>query len=407
MGMNTKTKIGMAICIDACIGEYVDQTYMPFVAKLADSGTLAPLKVQATFDARVSLQTGRYADTVDSFVDLCLLKPWNRPSRRPPEIKLAYRDPKFRPTRLLQVANRILTGDWGHFDEATWAMVWHRLRTGRWIEMGNLPPALSGYLQTNPACERWLPPAAYQTRKHLFGAVTLAGWNLPTVYGSVKAIERRLPSTRPAQSTLYWLHYGDTDKLGHIYPFDSPELNRALREIDDSIRRWVERVQPDFIVIYGDHGMQPVIQTVDLWSELTRLPWQVGYDYLVCLNSPMARFWCADDDVKTGLTEMLANLNVIGRIVTPKQREQARLPIHPKYGEIVFWANPGVNFTPDFYHRHTLVGMHGFFDREVPTVLAVYPKVPFAREPELVDLAPTIASLCSVDFQGADGRSLI
>lgn len=409
--MVTQTnKIGIVLLVDGCVSEYFDSARMPFTSNIIAKGAVTSMRFPPCFSTGLILQTGRWPSTTDTFVDLCRMLPWKRPNCLKNKVTLRYQPNPFSPAPLLRAASWILQGVPGHFEGVSWRSLCRRLFSGQWAVGGNVPNALQKLLTPNTSIRKWKLVTNSASRKHLFGALREFGWNVSFVYGATKMIDRRMPAYRPTENSLFWIHYGDSDYYGHHYPFNSSVFGSILRDIDLSARKWVERLQPDFIIILGDHDMQPIYKTVDLWADLCNLPLRIGYDYILVLNSPLARFWCADQSARTFLKEHLAKQVEWGHLVSKVERMKAMLPIDAKYGELIFWAKKGVNFTPDFYHTKPLAGMHGYFDASARTLFAVYKKtesINLPKEMDMVDVAPTVAAICGTNIDSADGRNII
>ena len=115
------------------------------------------------------------------------------------------------------------------------------------------------------------------------------------------------------------------------------------------------------ILVIGDHGMMEVKQHIDILSELKKLSVTLEKDFLVFLDSTMARFWFFSERAEDLITDMLDDLEG-GHIISQQEKDKYHLNYsHNKFGDIIFLVDPGVLIFPNFYqNRKPVKGMHGY-----------------------------------------------
>jgi predicted AlkP superfamily pyrophosphatase or phosphodiesterase len=184
-----------------------------------------------------------------------------------------------------------------------------------------------------------------------------------------------------------FLHIADLDRIGHRYGPESVEIRTTLKRIDKGIERIVkvanERIEEVNLVIMGDHGMMEVSKHLDIWNKLKRLPVKLEKDYLVFLDSTMARFWFFSDRAGTVIVEMLDDLDS-GQIIRQVQRDKYHLNYsHNKFGDVIFLVNPNVLIFPNFYqNKKSVKGMHGYAPETPEQQSALLIHSPKVKEPK-------------------------
>ncbi|MCR4432282.1 MAG: alkaline phosphatase family protein [Tepidanaerobacteraceae bacterium] len=180
-----------------------------------------------------------------------------------------------------------------------------------------------------------------------------------------ETVVRRVKEELKPPVQFAFLHIGDLDGVGHRYGPDSRERKEAMRRVDgciEAIQRIVNgRFDEVNWVIFGDHGMMQVQRYLDIMSPLEKLDLKIEKDYLLFLDSTMARFWFFNEKAKQRIGGFLSELED-GRIINGDDRRRYRIQHpHNKFGDLIFLANPGVLIFPNFYqNRHQVKGMHGY-----------------------------------------------
>ncbi len=217
-----------------------------------------------------------------------------------------------------------------------------------------------------------------------------------------------------------FFHIGDLDRVGHKYGPESEEIKVALKRIDKEIERIVKLARDRFeevhLVIMGDHGMMKVRKHLDIWSELKKLPVKIEKDYLVFIDSTMARFWFLSGRAEKLIIDLLDNMDG-GHIISQEEKDKYHLNYtRNKFGDIIFLVDPGVLIYPNFYqNKKTVKGMHGYAP-ETPeqqsALLINSPKVKDAKTlEESVDMRrvfPTLLELMDLPVpEGTTTKSLL
>jgi hypothetical protein len=181
-----------------------------------------------------------------------------------------------------------------------------------------------------------------------------------------------------AEHSFAFIHLPDLDIKGHPYGPGSREIQAALEETDRLCEiltaRICELYRDPVILFAGDHGMLPVVRTVDVARALagTGLRWEHDVAYFV--DSTMVRCWFFTEHARrTTLAALSATGG--GRIVSDDDKRRWGLTgIDWRNGEEIYLADPGVVFSPSFFDgsdRSAPRGMHGYAP-DVPDNRAIF-----------------------------------
>jgi predicted AlkP superfamily pyrophosphatase or phosphodiesterase len=141
------------------------------------------------------------------------------------------------------------------------------------------------------------------------------------------------------------------------------EIDRKCREIHEALAAGYDTFH--FLAI-GDHGMAPVMEKVNVQRMVESLPLKAGRDYTLFLNSTIANVWFHTEKAEREIRALFAD-KPYGRIIEKEERQRRRIPLDRRYGDLIFAADPGVLFWPDYFHvvEHDIKGMHGYLEKGI------------------------------------------
>jgi hypothetical protein len=125
----------------------------------------------------------------------------------------------------------------------------------------------------------------------------------PDLFGDDEAVFSATLASVSEGHDLYLLQFSDSDALCHLHGSEGEVRRRVTRELDRKVSVVAEAfenayAQPSFMVI-GDHGMMDVDTTVDVATVVhgraAAAGLRHGYDYLLFLDSTLARLWSLND----------------------------------------------------------------------------------------------------------------
>lgn len=183
--------------------------------------------------------------------------------------------------------------------------------------------------------------------------------------------QRTRPLTQAALSRLRsahqfaFLHYSELDWAGHAHGPLSARAAEALRVIDGALKALWERANHLWanpcLLAFGDHGMVEISGTVNVYGTLARLPVRHGKDYVVFLDSTVARFWFFSDRARASINETLDQLPG-GHWLADDELRALHVEHAPEENGEAFWlTDEGIIIIPSYFQRNEVPkGMHGY-----------------------------------------------
>ncbi|MEM2241035.1 MAG: alkaline phosphatase family protein [Nitrososphaeria archaeon] len=168
-------------------------------------------------------------------------------------------------------------------------------------------------------------------------------------------------------SDLVILKLNSLDRLGHRFGPLSKEVEARLKYLDHLLCVYVKKVLNKYpnllLIIMSDHGMCPVLNTINIEQKLKQLPLQMTKEYFAYIGTTLIHFWFLKEEAKRHVENMLQKISKYGKILEDKDflsmglgRIDRRL-----YGETIFALYEHNIFHPDFYYkRRPPRGMHGY-----------------------------------------------
>jgi predicted AlkP superfamily pyrophosphatase or phosphodiesterase len=163
---------------------------------------------------------------------------------------------------------------------------------------------------------------------------------------------------------FWYLKFGSPDKAGHIYGPSPDKFKITLRKIDGYLQQVIEILQRRYdnlaIMIMADHGMSRVDSYYDILSNLGRLNSTMYKDYVLFLDSTMARFWFFTDISRLEIENYLKKQSY-GHLLSAEEAKHLHIPSDTRYGESIFVMEEGKMIYPDFWSgTRKAKGMHGY-----------------------------------------------
>lgn len=414
------------LILDACRRDYITPQNAPFLHGLMTGGLTASIESPPGFTQRTTMFTGTYPDTSNAFS------------------AFGY-DPEHSPFRWVGKL-----GPLAHVYQPRKVMYPMRMavkRISKWA---------SGQYHTDPA---WIPGpylpsfSVVEDNKPIFeeGAMPHTGifdllraqgrsfkYLAHPISGNDDEIHKMVLDTfRNREDHAFVFaqfsnldegahHKGPLVPEGYIPAKNQTDKDRAfmvaqIREIDRKCREIHESLAANYDAFHflaiGDHGMAPVMEKVNVLKMVESLGLKAGRDYTLFLNSTIANVWFNSEKAEREITELFTD-KPYGRIIGMDERRQRRIPTDRRYGDLMFAADPGVLFWPDYFHvvEHDIKGMHGYLEKGIhwpprtgqdtwgaETTGVLCMDSPHAREPRdlglrnLVDVFATLCDLAGVE----------
>jgi hypothetical protein len=249
----------------------------------------------------------------------------------------------------------------------------HRLR---------IPLALSNQFERHPIKYDEFPPIGLgvPTLSDLF-----AERGLRVLFRYVKAdADKRLESEwlreRLDDADVFFFYDPTLDSWGHRLGASAEALGDRIDALAQFIDgAWSDAVERDGdveLLLFSDHGMTTVRSTFDLFERLSSF--KLGADYLVFMDSTMARFWFPDESRRRTVLDALDGIP--GRLLDDRQKRELGIDFDDdRYGDEVVVADEGVVFHPNYFagpflhwaRKYPELAMHGYLP-DAPSSRAVF-----------------------------------
>lgn len=261
---------------------------------------------------------------------------------------------------------------------------------------------------------------------------------VPTIFDILKAngmsYDLQKPSTRTENGAirnivnlikkgnlpdLMVVHLCSLDIVGHKFGPYSSHVKCALKKMDKLMYGIIQsaRFSSDkiIIIILSDHGMCPVNYNINLLETLNQLPIMWENDYLVFLDSTMARFWFFNERARELISEALSTLEC-GRILRKYDLQKLGMDnIGREYGDLIFALEERYIMFPDFFRKYKPPrGMHGyaFATHDAPILIIYAPNTSMVfkkrKAVRHIDIMPTILESFNLRIpQSCEGVSLL
>ena len=242
--------------------------------------------------------------------------------------------------------------------------------------------------------------------------------------------ERTINHIESGKNTIdvYFLQFSDTDFYMHKYGTESILRRKVVGEIDRKIRDIWDVANRErggaTLVIVGDHGMMDVKEYFDVATivqqEAKAVRLKHSQDYFLFLDSTFARIWKLKNNsaVREFIKRIESRPEMLdrGKFLSLQLAKKYRIPYPDrKYGDLIWWASPGVLIYPDYFHGgwERCKAMHGYestYDR-MKGMAIIYGKPVtkrFIEEAHLIDICPTLCDFLGVPSpRSNEGVSLL
>ena len=240
----------------------------------------------------------------------------------------------------------------------------------------------------------------------------------PTDNQRTASILEQLQHTDLTGFEFIFLHFAELDWVGHSFGPGSNEQKKILKEIDLAVEEIFKLISAKFTefngIIFGDHGMVKISNTVNIESKLLKSGLKVPEDYVYFLDSTQARFWFKNDTAKQKIIDILKEFEEFGEILDIE--DYARLHIrytHNKFGDLYFVIKEGAIIYPNFFQRTGITqGMHGYLPEVEDNwgafiVFGTRHQKNVEKPVEMVDIFPTILNLLHLPIPSScEGESI-
>jgi len=354
MALNSKTVL--MIMVDALRHDYITEEDAPFLHSLAQKGAYGSLIPSFGFEPDGAYLAGLDPEECDGGAQF-----WRKPGdslfRFVPFFRLLYALPIKKWRKLvrngIRFSAQVLSSD---------------SLTRRMASSMEIPLDMLAQFSTpmkKIACEPGFAP-----HPTVFDVVRANGkttyfHGFPEFKVHTDTVCKRYLEEERGGNDFAFLFLGDLDGIGHKFGPASSERRAALKKLDNALKRIHEHAGKYYdevdVLVFGDHGMAEVTQTVDLRDSISRAALDPEEDAYF-LDSTFARFWVKDPARRSRLLQILAE-QPGGHVLTESEKETYRIRYpHNYFGDVIFVVDNGMLVHPSFYSvsAEPLKGMHGY-----------------------------------------------
>ncbi len=149
------------------------------------------------------------------------------------------------------------------------------------------------------------------------------------------------------------IHFSSLDPATHSFGLKSEPVRELVRQVDWIIKEAVDMLGDSYLIVFSDHGMLEVKGFIDVLNKI-KAAGSVGKEFVVFLDSIMARFWIFTDSALEAITQILTS-EPNGQLF-PLENQG----MWDRFGNLLFLASPGYLIYPNYYDRKPPKAMHGY-----------------------------------------------
>ena len=281
------------------------------------------------------------------------------------------------------------------------ASLWNRGRIRHWLSwlIGRLR-GFTGYFQLYRMPFDRLPLMDYCEKKDLFVAGGMDGvenlcdllnrsgrhfhisdWRLSDRRNFAEA---RAALAKGAE--FLFIYTAGLDAVLH----QSPDPRSApVREKLEWYRREIEGLLEDCrkagktprLTVFSDHGMTPLMRTVDLKTAVEATGLVFGRDYGACYDSTMFRVDFLKPNAEATIRAALKPFEACGHWLSAEEEKHYGIYREDRYfGGAIFLMDPGVQIVPSDMGLEALPGMHGYAPADKDSYAAILANVEIPPE---------------------------
>jgi predicted AlkP superfamily pyrophosphatase or phosphodiesterase len=177
--------------------------------------------------------------------------------------------------------------------------------------------------------------------------------------------------------TFLFIYTAELDALLHQYPVllhdkIKEKLDWYQQQIDSLFQTCRDAGKRLRLTVISDHGMTPLIQTVDLRSAVEQTGLVFGQDYGACYDSTMFRVNFLKPEAEKTIRDAIKPFEACGHWLSTDEEKKYGIYRDDRYfADAIFLMNPGIQIEPSDMGAHALNGMHGFAPEDMDSQAAI------------------------------------
>lgn len=175
-----------------------------------------------------------------------------------------------------------------------------------------------------------------------------------------------------------FVYAADLDAIRHeeALKAESPRVAAKLadyrRRIESLVATLNATHRPWRLTAFSDHGMTPLMRTIDLKSAVEKTGLAFGVDYGCNYDSTLFRVTHLKPGAREKIEAALVPFAAEGHWLTEdEERRQGIYRADRYFGDAIFLVNPGVQIVPSDMGLKPLNGMHGYEPTEAHSLAAI------------------------------------
>jgi hypothetical protein len=195
----------------------------------------------------------------------------------------------------------------------------------------------------------------------------------------------------------FFLSLVDIDNLQHVHGMDHKIVINHTKRVFSELQRLILEIKKNTeieYVIFSDHGMTGVTEYCDLGIEK-----QFGLaspdSYLYFVDATYARFWFFDDEkrLQAEVVDWLRN-SKHGKVLSTDERRTYGIETKA-FGDIMFRADVGKMFLPNFFGSRRIKAMHGYDSTHESQSAFICSNINSKLPTKCADVHSYLESICS------------
>lgn len=180
------------------------------------------------------------------------------------------------------------------------------------------------------------------------------------------------------QKEIYYTQLMSIDKTIHKFGKNSKQTKQALQKIDKILERHIPKFLQENtnaeIFLWSDHGFIDIKNYINLENILPKRK-----DYLYFIAGTTIHFWFRNKKVENQIKEIFSQIKEF-KILDERTSEKYSIPLHKKYGDLIYFVTKGNYIFPNFYQKtegEKFISMHDYpNDKELNGFLISNTKLP-------------------------------
>ena len=256
---------------------------------------------------------------------------------------------------------------------------WNRGRVRGWVSKAvKRLYGFTGYFQLYSVPFERLPKLDYCEKTDLFAPGGLAPaknladvWNDQGMRWHISDWRRTEDENFRAAEKLFrkgavdraFVYSAAFDAIQHDFVGKDETLRPKVERYAETIRRLRDALEeggrPYELTVISDHGMTPLRGTIDAPAALEKTGLVWGKDYAAAVDSTMVRFWWLKPESEALVRAVFEGFP--GHWLDEEEmRRNGIWRADHKFGDAIFLADPGIQFSPGDMGVKPLHGMHGY-----------------------------------------------